>query len=233
MHRDRGSFKSPPTSICKTLATTIMTTRNISIAMTIILILSTIGMSVWLFEILKIKSWYGLNWLSGQLYSPYIATLIAVFAFMTPFIFNKQTTTKKIILAIIILYAANMLCFEAGKQLCYAMYCSFCFRTSKDSIFLFTIATTLFAFLGFAYWFVTNKLIKKNKNINMLTITLLALAVIPLSLLTIQVNTGFGTNTDWIDSVKMGYPIFWTITALGLSGILIAKQKTILATKTI
>lgn len=210
-----------------------MTTRNLSIAITIILILSTVGMSVWLFEILKIKGWYGLNWLSGQFYSPYIATLIAVFAFMTPFIFNKQTTTKKIILATIILYAVNMLCFEAGKHVCYTMYCSFCFWTSKDSILLFTIATALFAFLGFAYWFVTNKLIKKIKKINMLMITLLALSVIPLSLLTIQVNTGFGTNTDWIDSVKMGYPIFWTTTALGLSGIRIAKQNNSITTKSI
>ena len=78
----------------------------------------------------------------------------------------------------------------------------------------------------------THKLIKKNKKINVLFITLLLLLIIPLSLLTIQIYTGFGHGTDWIDAVKMGYPIFWTTMFLGLIGLIISSQKNLISTDT-
>ena len=204
-----------------------MTTRNLWTATALIFLLSTIGMNLWLYEILKIKGRHSLNWLTGQVYSPYIATLIVVLAFMTPFITSRRVITKKTIFAIIILYAASIFCFEIGKQLCYALYCRFCFWTTKDILLIFSIAFILFLFLGVVYWFVTNKLIKKNKKVNILFISFLAIEAIPLSLLTILINTGFGSQTGWVDTVKMGYPIFWTTMLFGLAGILIEKQKNI------
>jgi hypothetical protein len=202
-----------------------MTTRNLLITITIVFILAIFGTSLWLFEILKIKGWYGLNWLNGPLYSSYIATLVAVFAFLTPFIISRQMTVKKITCLSIILYAASILCFETGKGLCYALYCRFCFWTRKDILLNYLIAFLLFVFIGVAYWFVTNRWIKKNKKVNILLITFLIVSAIPLSLMTIQLNTGFGTQAEWVDAVKMGYPIFWTIVLLGLSAILVVRQK--------
>jgi hypothetical protein len=200
------------------------TTRNIFTTVIIIFLLSAMGTSLWLYEILKIKGWYSLNWLNEQLYSPYIAALIAVVAFITPFIINKQPLTKKIIFAAILLYSVSIICFEVGKQLCYTLYCRFCFWTTKDIILIFLISFMLFPFLGLFYWLVTHKFIKKNKKTNILFISLFLLSVIPLSLVTIKINTGFGNGTDWVDAVKMGYPIFWITMLLGFTGMVIAKQ---------
>ena len=177
------------------------------------------------------KGWYGLSWLTDQLYSPYIVVLIVIFSFFTPFIVSKQMATKTMIPSAIILYTVNMLCFELGKHLCYALYCRFCLWKTKDIVLIFLIAFILFVLLGITYWLVTNKLIKKNKKINILLITLFAMFSIPLSLLTIKINTGFGTQSDWVDVVKMGYPIFWIIMALGFSAIIIARQRKIIQTQ--
>lgn len=204
-----------------------MTVRTIWIAVTIVFILSVMGVSLWLFEILTVKQWNSLDWLRGQLYSPYISALLAVLSFMVPFLLMKQVATKKVVLSLAILYIVNIICYEAGKRLCYALYCKFCFWTKSDIVFLFSIAFTLFAFLGIAYWFVANKWIRKTRKINILLITLLAGLVIPLSLVAIQVNTGFGSQTGWVDAVKMGYPMFWMILLLGVSGIVIARQRTL------
>lgn len=202
-----------------------MTTRNFWISTALIIFLSLAGLGLWLYEIFKLKGWYSLNWLDGQLYSPYVATLMAVLAFMTPFIISKQVNAKKIILPAIILYVVSILYFEAGKKLCYALYCRFCFWAMKELIMIFSATFILFAFLSISFWLVTDKLIRRNKKINMLFIGIITFAAIPLSLLSIQLNPGFGSQTGWIDTVKMGYPIFWITLLLGFSGILIARQK--------
>jgi hypothetical protein len=142
-----------------------MTTKNLLTAILIIFILSAVGMGLWLYEILKIQGWYSLTWLSEQLYSPYIDTLFAVFAFMTPFLISKQSTAKKIIFSTIILYVTSILCFLVGKDLCYALYCRFCYWKTQDIVLFFSIGIILFPFLGITYWFVTNQFIKKNKKI--------------------------------------------------------------------
>jgi hypothetical protein len=195
-----------------------MTIKNLLTAILIIFILSAVGMGLWLYEILKIKGWYSLTWLSEQLYSPFIATLFAVFAFMTPFVVCKQTTAKKIIFSTIILYVISILCFSVGKDLCYALYGRFYFWKTQDIVLYLSTGIILFPSLGIIYWFVTNQFIKKNKKINMLFITIFIIGVIPISIFTIELNKGFSTQSGWVDVVKMGYPIFWITMALGLSG---------------
>lgn len=203
-----------------------MTKEKIGLSLIFIFVFSSLGMGLWLYEIVEIKKWAGLNWLSDQLYSPFIAALLAVFAFMTPFLVNKQLTLKNAIVSINIFYTVNIICFQIGKQLCYELYSRFWLLsgTSSDILLIPLIGLALFIFLGLSYWFVTNKFVKKNKKLNSFFITILLLLSIPLSLLTIQINSGFGSGTDWVDTVKMGYPIFWITMLLGFSGLIIARQ---------
>ncbi len=174
-------------------------------------------------EILFVKGWYSLNWLNGELYSPYVGLLIAAFTFLLPF---KLTgiATKKLILPFFLLLIVNVICYEVGKHLCYAVYCRFCFWDTKDIFIIFSLAFLLFPFMGFFYWLIATKLLRKIKKIHILYISLFVFGAIVLSNLTIYVSTGFGTQTGWVDVVKMGYPAFWTIFALGISGILITKK---------
>ncbi len=124
------------------------------------------------------------------------------------------------------LYSINVICFYLGKQLCYEMYSRFGWLsgTSTEIILIPFQGLALFIFLGLSYWLTAHKLLKKNKKINVFFITILLLLSIPLSLLTIQINSGFGSGTGWVDAVKMGYPVFWITMLLGLSGLLITRQ---------
>lgn len=203
-----------------------MITVRIWISLIIIFVFSILGLGLWLYDIVEIKTWFGLNWLSEPLYSPFLAALFSVLAFMTPFFVNKQLTIKKALVSIIILYTINIICFQIGKQLCFEMYSRFFWfsETTSTTLLIPIKGVFLFIFLGFAYWLTTYKLIKENKKINIVFIMALLLLAIPLSLLTIQINPGFGSGTGWVDSVKMGYPIFWVSMLLGFSGLIISKQ---------
>ena len=73
----------------------------------------------------------------------------------------------------------------------------------------------------------SNVWMKKNKKANAIFIDLFALLTIPLSMISVKVIPGFGSGSDWIDAVKMGYPVFWMIASLGISGLMISKQKSV------
>ncbi len=212
-----------------------MAIRKILTSAIIIFFLASVGMALWLYEIAEIKTWCSLNWVREELYSPFFISLIPVLAFMTPFFVNRQLAALSSIISIIILYAANMICFLIGAQLCYEQYDKLFLLVLSSDEHYFIFATlkgfSLYLFLGFTYWLTTHTFLKKNKKINAFFITLLLVLTIPLSLLTIQINTGFGSGTDWVDAVKMGYPIFWTTMLLGLTGIIIARQPNISQTQ--
>lgn len=185
--------------------------------------LSLLAWICWLLEILFVKGWYSLNWLNGGLYSSYFGLLLAAYTFLLPF---KLTgiATKKLILPFFLLLIVNAICYEAGKHLCYAVYCRFCFWDIKNIIIIFSLAFLLLPFIGFFYWLIATKLLRKIKKIHILYISLFVFGAIVLSNLTIYISTGFGAQTGWVDVVKMGYPVFWMIFALGVSGILVTKK---------
>ena len=191
----------------------------------IIFTLSGLGMSLWLFEIVEVKGWYNLNWMYEPLFSPFIGSALVCFAYISPFMFYRGLSGKQVILPFVIIFVINVLCFEVGKQLCYSMYCKFCPGTMTDLLLLLSITVFLFALIALVYWAATDKWIKKNKKTNMILISMLALLAIPLSLITIEINQGFGHQSGWVDAVKMGYPVFWTTIGLGFSGLIIARQK--------
>ncbi|NTW31489.1 MAG: hypothetical protein HGB12_02495 [Bacteroidetes bacterium] len=209
-------------------ALTMMATEKILTSLIIIFFFSILGIGIWLYEIVEIKTWHGLNWLRGELYSPFLIAILPVFAFMTPFFVNKQLTIKKSIISIVILYATNIICFQIGKQLCFHVYGyeTWCFDWIKGEDVLKPLLPliVLLIFIGLSYHITAHKFIEKNKKINVFFITILLPLIIPVSLISIELNSGFGSGTDWIDAVKMGYPIFWTAMLLGFAGLIVAEH---------
>lgn len=200
--------------------------------MLFIFFLAIAGNCLWLYEIVMIKGWHGLNWISkGLLYSPYLITLSFVFAYIIPFIFTKYISIKKSFFIIFILYVISAFYFEVAVN----VNCSFLFGRCPRTLFnsnrifflLFLPSIFILPFFGRIYWYITNRFIKKNKKSNRHIILILSLLTIPSSLLTIQMNSGYSSGKDWIDAIKMGYPIFWITMFIGLSGIIIACQSEI------
>ncbi|MBA3681718.1 MAG: hypothetical protein H0W73_11225 [Bacteroidetes bacterium] len=203
-----------------------MNKQKIKRSILFIFILSLLGWACWIYEICVVHEWHGLTWLSKTLYSPYIGLLFAALSFLIPFLFSGSAL-KKIVLPMLLLYLVNLFCYLAGKEICLLMYCRFCPWSTAYIITFLSVAFLLFPLMGFSYWLITAKFIRKNKKINILYISLLIFTAIVLSNLTIYINPGFGSQTGWVDVVKMGYPVFWTLFVLGFCGIIISKQKTI------
>lgn len=202
-----------------------MAGRNFFISFLLILAFSIVGISLWLFEIVQMKGWYSLSWLHETLFAPYIVTILAVLAFLIPFQVYGFMNFRKTLFPALILYVISIVCYEVGKYLCFKFYTSFYEFTMLELISMSSISLLLFLILGLSYWLVSNVWIKKSRRTNILYIALSTLFTIPLSMLAIRIFPCFGSGTNWIDSVKMGYPVFWMIASLGISGLMISKQK--------
>lgn len=202
-----------------------MAGRNFFISFLLILALSIVGISLWLFEIVQMKGWYSLSWLHETLFAPYFVTILAVLAFLIPFQVYGFMNFRKTLFPALILYVISIVCYEFGKYLCFKFYTSFYEFTMLELISMSSISLLLFLILGLSYWLVSNMWMKMNRKTNSLYIALSTLLTIPLSLLAIRIFPCFGSGTNWIDAVKMGYPVFWMIASLGISGLMISKQK--------
>lgn len=129
---------------------TLVTKRRSWLALLVVILFSLSATTVWLCEIVKIKGWHGLNWLSGTFYAPYIATFIAALSFLSPFLFIQKPRWPKIILAAAVLYLVNVLCYATGKRLCYALYCRYCFWEPKDLLMMLLLPAPQWHFLALA-----------------------------------------------------------------------------------
>lgn len=202
-----------------------MTKKHFFISLVVVLLLSLANISLWLFEIIQVQGWYGLSWLHSPLYSPYASCFIAAIAYLAPFVISKQSVFKKLTLPVLLLTTLTILCFEGGKQINYALYCRFCIWSKTHLITLLIVTLLLFVLFGFGYWLVTTKLIKRSKKVNILSFILLMILTLPLSWTTVVLVPGLGSETGWVDAVKMGYPVFWSTFILGLTGLLVVRQK--------
>lgn len=185
---------------------------------------SIAGILLWQYEINSIHSGERLYWLNRRLISPYVITLFAVITFLLPFILKYKFRFIKIIAAVIILYAISLFCFVAGKELNFLIYCRFCWWKTIHLILLILFGILIFAILGIGFWLITCKLLKPIKKSAIILISTYSLCVIPLSLLTSKIFPLF-IQTDWVNTVKSGFPVFWITFLLGITGIQLANQK--------
>jgi hypothetical protein len=191
----------------------------------IIFLLALTANILWLSEICLVKGWAGLQWLNGTLYSPYLSTLLCVMSFTTPFLLSGTRFNTKFVFSAALLFLCSLFLYEAGhiiNEIVYSRFSVFISATNRDLLVYTTLC--LFPLLGFSYWLITDKLIRKNRETNLLLICIITALVIPLSLLTICLYSGFGSQTGWVDAVKMGYPVFWMTLLMGISGHICVKR---------
>jgi hypothetical protein len=202
--------------------------KRFFISVCFVLALSFFGWAMWISEIYFLKGWPGLQWLNGFMFSSVPATLCAVIAFLFPLHFSKPKSERKdIFVAIVTLFAVSFICFFVGRYTNYILFSRFglfFIVGPLDKVGLLACLILVILFHGIIYIFITNRLIQKTKKLNVL----LTFFVIPfaffLSMVSVRYFPGFGNSNGWIDAIKMGYPVFWTIFLMGLSGSLIAIQ---------
>jgi hypothetical protein len=180
------------------------------------LFLSISAQAIWLAEICLVKSWKGLNWLHEELYSPILCASLVSFAFLYHFWDRRKQSLA--ILIFVGLSLVNCLFYWAGKSFFYMLFSKFSLLYFSQPMKYLLLALLGYLLIALIYAWVL-PFNDTRRRIATYLLLLLAFIVTPfLSMASIKIWPGFGTGTDWVDAVKMGYPIFWTTLTLGLTG---------------
>lgn len=186
--------------------------RQIIITLIIAILIGFVSNFIWLYEILTIKDWQGLNWLNGYMYSVIMIIPLTMCSYIFTIRAYQKIPIKNILISFFGLSIVSWISFEMAREFFYIL--NFRFWGFSDSLLInillgligFFIPNILFSVV---FYKMTNRFLLK---ITMKSIFLfwgLILFSVVLGLLTIRINSGFGSGRSFIDSVKMGYEIFW------------------------
>ena len=187
------------------------------LALKIIICLAILSQALWLLELTVRIGWKGFAWLKADLLSPFLIGLLAALAYITPFWVRYRHIDTRIILTVLTFYMINLSCYLLSDILFKGLQIHSTPLLQILRILIFII------FIG-GYYHVTNELIMPIKKHMAVLFILCTVFMYVLSLISVLFIKGFGTGTQWIDAVKMGYPQLWICVLLGFSGIYLVKN---------
>lgn len=177
-------------------------------------LLACLAWSLWQFELNFLVGWSGTHWLHVPFYTTPIICGIAAISYMLPlFIWGRNIPLYK--------YWAIFFLLMGSSWGAYSLaYLAFANLYSKihfgDTGFLVGSSLFILVFLeSFIFW-ATRTFFGRSPSFHILSLAFMFIMCVPLSLISIDFFPAFGGGHNFIDAVKMGYPIFWVCLQLGI-----------------
>ncbi len=183
-----------------------------------LVLLAFLGLGCWLHEVLVVRGWEGLAWLSSFPLAAIPGCLFVVLASLVPVWGLAAVLRWKVGLYGVLAWGVALGSFTIARA---AMYSSF----GRFGMMLAMHPDTRVSYLlsVFGWLFLALVLTSAGMGLGVrwlgfpvrrrtvLFLALALVAVFPASALTIQVLPALHGQRDFIHAVKMGYPVFWTI----------------------
>ncbi len=174
---------------------------------------------LWIGEILYFTGWNSLDWLKKSLFSPYLIIILLTFSFLNPLLQIRKAEEKLNPLFPALIYTAALICFFSSEVLMRLSYCRSCFISETQNWLIISgLVSDCFIF-GFLLQWIAEKYSGKMPRGFGAVLSLGTVFAGILSFITIKLFPGYGNGTDWVDAVKMGYPVFYSILFIGLTAI--------------
>jgi len=77
---------------------------------------------IWLYEILKIKGWYSLNWLYGTMHSVFLVIPLTVGSYVLTIRIFKLIKIKNLLIALLLLSGISYFSFNIAREFLYSFY---------------------------------------------------------------------------------------------------------------
>jgi hypothetical protein len=205
---------------------------NIMKAILIAILSGLLCNCLWILEIIQIKGWTGLNWLSGYMNTVILIIPLTVLAFILSLRLFEKVLLKNLITSFLLLSIISWISYEIAREFLYEINSRFFGFSNSLTISIIIVLTGILVpnlFYSIGYYYITNRFLIKIQKMTILLFFGSIVFSIIFGLITLNINSGFGSGTTFIDSVKMGYPIFWLNIFLGLIVIIIIKMNKKLA----
>jgi hypothetical protein len=202
--------------------------KRIVINSVLIIVLSVLAWACWIAEVMYVDGWEGIRWLRSFQVASIPCTLLIVITYLSPFVFSqRKVPLRNLFTAITLLFSASFLCFYLGRFFFYGLrpwgYLLFAPLFVKVLIVVLLVCAVILH--GVLYWYITAKIFRKIHPLNILISVFAVPVAVFVAGLFCQFFPGFGTGDDFVDTIKMGYLVFWVCLFFGISGWIFSLQK--------
>jgi hypothetical protein len=163
---------------------------------------------LWLTEVLWVKGWAGLVWLSGFNWSA--LPICALIVIMASYFVTAHTRWSKRMMFFGVGWVITVGAFAIARWAAFEL-----FSGAGLGAAIFLLIAGLIVAMGLAIS--ANRWLAPLHYWTGILVGVALLLVLPLSVATIRMFPAFNGSTDQIHSIKMGYPIFWTAVLVPLA----------------
>jgi hypothetical protein len=191
--------------------------------------LASAALALWLYEVLAVRGWAGLRWLSGFPRAGIAASLLVSLGILVVVLDRRRMPPAGRALAFLV--ASTTVCLAAFALARAGVYALFApghlppgpgGAPGREALGL-----ALLALVGAAtgLWASVHALLRPITRWAVAYLAVAIVLVLPASLGTIHIVPGINGSEDFVHAVKMGYPVFWTV-VLVAAAVAVAVKRT-------
>jgi len=163
--------------------------------------------ALWLIEVCWVKGWPGLAWLTGFNWSS--LPVCALIAILADYFLNDQTRFFGKIRFFITAFLISTTAFSLARWSVFHLFSGNWTNGGQLGTFLVLLAAIFLVTVGLPL--AANRWLRPIHRFTSLLLLRALLLVLPLSFATIHAFPALNGSTDQLHSIKMGYPVLWTV----------------------
>lgn len=180
---------------------------------------------LWYSELHHNIGWKGEDWLHKPINSVYLITFLVVIAFLLPIVAELKMPIPWFLFYLLLLYAVSLGAYFVSKEIFYFLYRDGLYANDNyvKAMAIWKLLATVLVFAT-VYFMPMRHFCKTSDGMHVLTILVAIISVIPASIITIETFPLWNTRINFMNAVKIGYPLFWLPIFLGTLSTAAAKE---------
>lgn len=180
---------------------------------------------LWWQELHHVIGWQGSGWVRKPLFSVYIIIFLIVAVFLLPMVVELKMPIPWVIFYVVLLYLTSCWAFFQAKEILHRLY-AHGLHTGNQHLVAVSIWELMGVVIAFAivFFIPMRHFHRTTDGMHVITIIVAVISVIPASIISIEHLPLWDCKINFMDAVKIGYPIFWLTVFLGLLSEAAAKE---------
>jgi hypothetical protein len=161
------------------------------------------------------------SWIERNSFTVFVIVLFTSCSLLNSFLIWKRCSFVVYLLCISLAYSTSIIGFFISKKLFILLYDKAVYESHVLYVWMLIIVVGL---VSLSFYLIINYFIKSLRPFHIFTFIAVFISVVPASLITVDWFPDHGGMKTFINSVKLGYPMFWINLLLGWTTYALTKR---------
>jgi hypothetical protein len=151
-------------------------------------------------------------WIINETNAVLLVLLFTTFSFLTPLLIWKRINYFNFLFCFFVVYQNSWFGYYLSKKLFILLYDK---AVNDNHVIYVWIMILIVGLISLTFYLTINFFIKKIRPFHIFTFVAVFISVVPASLITVEWFPDHGGLKTFVNSIKLGYPLFWINILLG------------------